>query len=283
MESVYIDLYFLVNVSMDFLCITVTAALMHRSIKRWRALVAALLGGGYAVTILLVGVWGVIGFFTDALAALGLCAVVFWRRGERFLALVRSALILWLTSGVLGGLMTALYALLNRLELPLEALEGDGLSAWTFALVSAVAGLLTAKGGRLFGRARRAKTATVHVRLYGKEVELRAMVDTGNLLSDPISGRSVMLAELNALQEVLPVALWRACQNGRYADWLDSAAHATGTRLIPTRSAEGEGLLLAVVPEQVRVSMGRETYTANYLLAPKQLGLADFEAILPEG
>ena len=63
--DVYVDLYFLINASMDLLCLAMTAAILHRAAKRWRLLLAAVLGGAYAVGILLAGIGGVTGVLLD--------------------------------------------------------------------------------------------------------------------------------------------------------------------------------------------------------------------------
>ena len=217
MESVYIDLYFLVNVSMDFLCMMIAGVLLHRQAKRRRVLMAAVCGGVYAVAALLLAWDGIFGIFLDTVAAVVMCLIAFGKRKSSFAAVLRIAAVVWVSSLLLGGIMTALFALLNRLDLPLDTLEGDGLSVWTFVLVSAVAGVLTVKSGRWFGLSGRAKSARVEVTLFGNKTVLRAMVDTGNLLCDPVSGKSVIVAELDTLKPILPPRLARACENGDFS------------------------------------------------------------------
>ena len=53
-REVYADLYFLVNASMDLLCMMITAAVLHRRAVRWRALLGAAIGGVYAVAALVI-------------------------------------------------------------------------------------------------------------------------------------------------------------------------------------------------------------------------------------
>ena len=175
-QEVYIDLYFLTNISMDLLCLMITAALLHRHVKRWRALAAAVLGGGYAVAALLLTLGGIAGFLLDIAAAFLMCTVAFYVRKMPLLRLLQCTLVQALVSMMLGGIMTALYACLNRLHLPLEALQGDGLSVWTFALLTAVASIATLRGGRLFGISQKTKSVTVRAVLFGKSVTLSAMV-----------------------------------------------------------------------------------------------------------
>ena len=277
-NEVYADLYFLVNASMDLLCLLITSTLLHRRTRRWRALLGAALGGVYAVAALVLEMGGAWGLLCDAAAALAVCGAVFAGRGSRPSALLQAAAVFALTSVLMGGVMTALFAWLNRLQLPLESLQGDGLSVWMFALLAAVSGVLTLRGGRFLGRSRRTRSVTLLVTLFGKTVSLRAMVDSGNLLRDPVSGRSVIVVEREKLRPVLPPAFFR---EGRR--WIPDHDTARRVRLIPAQTATGPGMLTAFLPEALTVTDRHGSLPSDYLLAPVELGgrAQGFDALIP--
>ncbi len=271
-QEVYVDLYFLINACMDLLCMMLTASLLHRFVRRWRAILASVLGGLYAVAALLLGLHGITGFLLDVGIALAMCAIGFAAKGIPFLRFLRTVPVYLLVSVLLGGVMTALYALLNRLQLPLDSLQGDGVSVWTFALLTAVAGFATAKGGKFLGFSGKTRSMPVRVTLFGKERSLRAMVDSGNLLCDPLSGKSVIVAERQALRPLLPPALYRALESRDPSDWLADPAYATRIRLIPVHTATSKTVLPALIPERVTVTDHDSTYDADYLIALTSLG-----------
>ena len=135
----------------------------------------------------------------------------------------------------------------------------------------------------MFGISQKTKSVTVHAKLLGKEITLRAMVDTGNLLRDPVSGKSVIVADLNRLSPMLPPALLRAYTTGDFSNWLDTYEHARSIRPIPAKTASGSSLLFAIVPDELTVSAGREApYRADYLIAPAPLGESarGFDAVI---
>ncbi len=260
MQEVYADLYFLVNACMDLLCLMISAAVLHRKILRRRALLGAFIGGAYALITLLLGTGGLLGLALDLLAAVGIAATVFGERGMKIPLLLRLSATFALVSALLGGIMTALYAAINRLSLPFSALQGEGLSVWLFAILAVISGALTLRGGRFFGRSHRAKSVTLEVELMGKRALLRAMVDSGNLLRDPVSGRSVIVAEREKLRAILP--------DGLEGDaWMQNTELARRVRLIPTRTATGDGMLRAILPDRLTVTDGRERYSSNDLIA----------------
>lgn len=280
--QVYIDLYVLINFSMDLLCLMIVGSLLHRRVRRRRAIVAAILGGLYSAAALLLTLDGVIGFALDAAVAILLCVIAFHTKGERFRTTLKSAAVFVLTSMLLGGIMTGLYSLLNRLHLPLETLQGDGISVWIFALVTAVAGVLTARGGAFLGFSKKTSHVTVHARLFGRAVVLCAMVDSGNLLRDPISGKSVIVANVERLKPLLPPDLVKALGEGDPTRWLMTHENAKRARPIPTSTATGQSLLLALVPDTLTLTVGKETYPADYLIAPAPLGASaqGFDAVI---
>lgn len=270
-QEVYVDLYFLINAGMDLLCLLISAALLHRPLRRARALLAAALGGAYAVASLLLGFSGPLGFAADCLAALLLCALAFspfsapLRRVPRLVLRLTAVYVLICT--LTGGVMTVLFGLLNRLKLPFDAFEGEGVSVWIFAAVSLAAGLLSAKGGRLLSFLQGRERVTLCAELLGKTVTLCALVDTGNLLRDPVSGKSVIAVEPDALADVLPPTLLRACKSGDCAAWMSDPASAGLVRPIPAHTATGTGLLPAVTPQSLHVIKGKERLPCDHLLA----------------
>lgn len=282
-QDVYIDLYFLINTAMDLICLQMTARLLHRRARRWRMVVGAVLGGVYACVSLLLGLEGVVGFLSDAVVVLLMCAVAFAGRRLSVFRYLQVSAVQLLSSAMLGGIMTALYACLNRLHLPFEILEGDGLSVWGFALLGAIAGILTANGGRLFGFSGRVRSVRVEATVFGRQVELRALVDSGNLLRDPTGGRPVIVADREVLCSVLPQAVAERLRSADPAQWLQNHETACRIRLIPAQGATGNTILPALIPERLRIFEGRNVTDADYLIALAPLGESakGFDAVIP--
>lgn len=283
-KEVYADLYILVNTSMDLLCLMITATLLHRRIVRLRALLGALLGGGYALAVLLCGVNGLPGLLLDVAAACGICAITFAGKGVSAGRLLKNTAVYLLVSVLLGGIMTALYTWLNRLDLPLDFLEEDRLSVWMFALLATVATFMTLRGGRFFGLSAKTRSVTVEAVLFGKPVQLLAMVDSGNLLRDPVSGKSVIVADRSKLERVFPPALLREVGDPLRERWMSDYENAKKIRLIPTRTATGDALLTAVIPDSVTVTDGKEKIPSDYLIAAGRIGerASGFDALIPK-
>ncbi len=280
-QEVYVDLYFLINTCMNLLTLMISATLLHRKVSRWRAWLAAAAGGLWAVVALFSGLEGFWGLLCDAVVIFFMCSAVFATQKTTLKTLLKCTLVGVLTSMILGGVMTALYALFNRINLPLGETQENSGSILIFTLIAALAGLATVQGGRFLGLSKKAKYITVTAELFGKTVTLRAMVDTGNHLREPISGRSVIVAEKARILAALPSSLSAALASASPERWLSDERYATRIRLIPTNTATGKQMLPAILPDKLTLSDGKETYTADYLIAPAPMeSSSDFDAVI---
>ena len=274
-NEVYADLLFLVNFSMDFLCFYLCARLLRRPLSLWRGMLASALGGVYAVAVLFLTVGKVPAFLLDALVCFALCAVAMMGKRERFRSLARLTALYLLISVLLGGVMTALYAQLNRIPGLTDRVESDGISTWLFFGMSVVSAVLTALWGRCFKRSTRKVAVRVTVEMGGRQVALDGMCDSGNLLRDPISGKCVIPAEISRLEGVFPPELLRAAASSSVSEQVAklSGEYAKKVRLIPARTATGERMMLAVSPDCVYIQEqgNEEAHEVSALIAPTKL------------
>ena len=247
MTVVYVDTLFLLNALVDYLLLLCSARLAGEPLERLRFALGAVLGGGYAVAIFLPG----LGFLERPLcrlAAAVLMAVAAFGGGRR---LGRQTAIFFALSCAFAGGVLAISLLggtglsLNRgviysgMDLKMVLLSAAG----CYAALS----LLLQKAGR---HARfTGELKEVRLELGERAVELTALTDTGNTLTDPVPGRGVMVAEGARLEALFPPE-----QRPDGAALRDPAGALEGLtaaggrfRLLPYRSVGVDrGLLLAV-------------------------------------
>ena len=287
--EVYADLLFLVNFSMDFLCFYLCARLLHRPLSLWRGMLASALGGVYAVAVLFLTVGRVPAFLIDALVCVALCAVAMASRREGWRSLLRLSALYLLVSMVLGGVMTALFSQLNRIPGVTDRVSEDGLSTWVFFGIALISAVLTALWGRCFRRTVGKTRVTVIVEQEGKRAELAGIVDSGNLLRDPISGKVVIPANAEQLRGVAPAKLLSIASAIRVSEAVGELPEEMKrrVRLIPARGATGERLMVGWCPEHVYLRQDGETVEREVraLIAPTTLssrrGGTEIAALVP--
>lgn len=247
MTVIYVDTLFLLNALVDYLLLLCAARLAGEPLKRLRFALGAVLGGGYAVAIFLPG----LGFLERPAcrlaAAVLMVLAAFW--GSRRLG--RQVLIFFaLSCAFAGGVMA------------ISMMGGQGLSLNRGVIYSGMdlkIVLLSAAGcyavlSLLLQKAVRHTSFTgelkaVRLELEDRTVELTALTDTGNTLTDPVTGQGVMVAEGERLLPLFAASQCPSVQELRDpAGALERLTGAGGHfRLLPYRAVGVDrGLLLAV-------------------------------------
>lgn len=282
--DVYADLLFLINAVMDGVCFWLAGKVLHRPLRPWRVVLGAALGGIYAVGALLMDVGSTGALVLDAGVCIILCAIVFAGRGIGGMGgFLSTTAVYFLLSMILGGVMTALYYLFNRMGVDqLFSGGGDGPGTWLFAILALLSSGITLWGGRLFKRSGATRACRVTVELDGRRLSLEGMVDTGNLLRDPLSGRAVICGDRRLLEGLLSPALARALRDQSQVASL-SPRDAKRLRLIPAVTATGNGILAGFLPDRLWISetrRGRE-YEREFQAVLTLTELSDTQALVP--
>ena len=178
--------------------------------------------------------------------------------------------------------MTGVFNLLNRLSLPLGEIGNEGASVWILLILAVISGALTLFGGSFFKKKSQIRHAQVEVLAFGREISLGAIVDSGNLLKDPLSGKSVIVADLGTCAPYLPQEIVR-CAKARALYLLSDLTdeYREKIRLIPASTAVGDSVMVAIVPERVIIKDAGGFRASDALIGLSDMDGAPCGAIVP--
>ena len=251
MRVIYLDVLLALNFCMDYCILRAASALGGRPCLMRRLAAAAAVGACYAAGCVLLPAMGALPLRLACCA--GMAAIAFSVRHVRML--VRQTLLVLLVSFVFGGCVFAL-----------EQLSGTSLSAGgaLYAPVSRKTLLVAAAfayglSGLVFrGKARenRPHGETVRLTFGGTVQECYLLVDSGNTLRDPMTGRPVLILTRAAAARLLPEELQflpLLLGKDNAAELVQRAQQAgyTGWRLVSFQSVGGGGLLPCFRPDAV--------------------------------
>lgn len=258
-QTVYLDIFFLINFSMDFLGLFLSGRLLGKRIRLLRIVLAAVIGGVYACISLLFSseIHGLAVFCVDAVICL-LMAFISVLEKKTFRDSFAFALVFGAVSILLGGAMTALFNLFNKIgfdRLFGDSSQGDGISVWFFLFLAVFSALFTAIGSKALKRKMMRKKGKLNIKYKGKSISLFCICDNGNLLREPISRLPCIVVDPDAVAGIFSSNLIRAAKSGDFLclDGYDSAK----IRLIPTATATGETMLLGMRVDSVSLDMGK--------------------------
>ena len=185
---VYLDVLFFTNVLMDWITLLAAARLGGAKVRQGRLALASLLGGVYAAGAALLPLLAALP--VRVLAGVALCLAAFC--GER--ALLRLGGLYFLTAAAFAGLAAALGAVSER-----RLLFGAGyyfavplrLLLLAAALGYTLSGILL-RGDAKHGSIRR-DIRPLTICFSGRERRVRVLEDTGHSLTEPVSGKPVLI------------------------------------------------------------------------------------------
>ena len=190
--EVFLDVLFVMNLLMDYFLLRLTCRLIHSSATRWRSLLGALIG---AVGICLIALWPGSRILNTILVhvVINTLMVRFGCNLKTVREILKGVLILYICSFLLGGMMLFWQSRMEMREIKIVLLAGS------------ISYLFLAAGIRVYTRKEKKENCTYQVCLYegDKSREGKALLDTGNGLTDPVSGKPVNVIRREMLNGLL--------------------------------------------------------------------------------
>lgn len=252
----YLDSYLLLNFLMDGAALLITACILNCRIKWWRLLIAALLGAACSLFPVIWAGWGlipgVLGFLPMDLVAFS------WERPRRFLVI---CLFQILSSLVLGGTVEAIYYYAAKSDAPHRVTPG----IFLFCLCLGLGAF------SLWGKSARRRlescVVSVTIRRGDHRADLYALVDSGCLLREPVSGDPVILLKADAARDLFTPGELCAFKGGDPAAGLPLLA-------VPVKTASGGGVLFGFRP--TRICLHHKAFKKAYRETDRAVVALDF-------
>ena len=228
MQVIYIDTIFFTNLIINYFLLLGTAKICGVSTLRSRLWLGAACGAVYAVLCVFLPLKNALVIVPVAaamlLSAFGLKRLAGGRR------LLRVALVFFALSACAAGAVTAINLLGDGKQHPVSL----RVLIISFGACYLVTTLIFRRAGREAG-----DLCEVKIEAFGRAVTLRALVDTGNSLTDPLSGAKVCVVSLCDILPIIPDHQKRR---------LEDAARGGNTSSLLTLNSQFDGITFRLVP-----------------------------------
>ena len=203
--TVYLDVILIENLCMNYIILFATGYIMKLKIKHLRIILSSLIGGVYAI----ISYMDIIPVYSTLIAkvilSISMIYIAYYPKNIRLC--LKELLLFYLVSFVFGGCAFALLYIIK----PQNILMKNGVYIGTYpikvAIIGALVGfILTYLAFRLIKGKITKKSVFYEITIFFKDktVEVTAMLDTGNLLKDPISQMPVVLVQKDKLYKIIP-------------------------------------------------------------------------------
>ena len=282
-QTVYADVLFAVNFSMDFLALYVTDFLLKLKFNVKRCVLAAMIGAIYgvvSVTLQLGTFWsllstGVVGF--------AMCLLL---NGFVGLKMLTKEMVVFLCANmIIGGGMTVVYGYFNAhggadnilIYGNPETVE-EQLPLAIFTVASLVITLIAVIFSRGISKNASVKRAVLEIEHKQKNIKVTALVDSGNLLTEPISGLPVIIIQKDVAQRLLDGIILETL-TALTVPKLGNPSEKI--RFILYESVSGKGMMGVFKPEKIMINgVASDCWVAISNKSDGRLNIID-EAIVP--
>ena len=203
--TIYIDVVFLENLVMNSIILVASGIILKKKMKWIRIILASSLGAIYTI----IGYISVLEIYSNLILKVILSILIIYIafNPQTVKQLWKDVLIFYLTSFVFGGVAFALIYVVK----PQDILMKNGLFLGTYplktVLLAAIVAFIIIIAAFAIVKTKFSKKdmfCDVEVELNNKKIKTRAMIDTGNLLKEPITNTPVIVLEHTLLYECVP-------------------------------------------------------------------------------
>ena len=203
--TIYIDVVLIENIIMNSIILYATAIVIKDKQQLGRIIIASILGAIYSI----IAYVSILEIYSNIILKFILSIIIFYiaYNPQNIKQLGKNIVIFYLVSFVFGGATFALFYIIK----PQEILMKNGLFLGTYplksvmlaAIISFMIIIVTFKIVKT-KISKKDMFCEIEVAINKKEIKAKAMIDTGNLLKEPITNTPVVILEHTLLYEYIP-------------------------------------------------------------------------------
>ena len=271
--TIYIDVVLFENLIMNYIILLATGIILKIKIKHLRLIIASLIGAIYSIF----GYISNIKAYSNMILKIILSIIIIYvaYNPQDVKKMWKELLVFYLTSFAFGG---AAFALIYIVK-PQDILMKNGLFLGTYPLktviLAAIVAFILIIGVFKIVKSKISKKdmfKDIKINIEGKEVQVKAMVDTGNMLKEPISGKPVIVVEHTLLYDILPKEILNNLEKilgGDIESLPDEIKNKYISKLkfIPFSSlGKQNGMLIGITPTYVEVMQEENTKKEDVII-----------------
>lgn len=263
MPVIYIDILFLINFILDSGLLFITGRLSGKTPHPLRILPGGAFGGIYSCSVFFVNLPFSSSFFIKLLAAAIMILITFYPFSKKEFA--RLLINFYIQTFLLGGMLSATFYFSGRPAVmsnniyyfPFSTLQ---LFCLSIPLITLLAFHWKKSKNRLLSYG---KYCTVTISHDGKSLITEGLIDSGCSLSDPLSGKPVIILNASLSEKIFDSTQTNLIKNHQLAELL-----INGFRLIPYSTvSSADGNMAGFTPDSCEININGRNFNCDCVIA----------------
>lgn len=263
--TIYIDVVLIENLIMNYIILLATGMILKIKIKHIRLIIGSLLGAIYTI----IGYIGILEIYSSFILKIILSIMIVYIAyyPQSLKKMWKELLFFYLTSFVFGGVAFSLIYIVK----PQEIIMKNGLFLGTYPLKTVILGAIVAfviiiTSFKIIKNkiSKKDLICEITVEIENREITTKALIDTGNMLKEPITNTPVVVIEHTLLYDVIPKEILNHLEEIIGGDFEKipediKNKYVSKLKLIPYSSlGKQNGMLLGIKAKKLTIVKGEE-------------------------
>lgn len=259
--TIYIDIVLIENLCMNYIILFTTGYILKIKMNHIRLIIAGLLGGIYSI----LAYTQILKIYSNIVMKIILSIVMVYigYNAKNIKTLIKQIILFYLVSFIFGGCAIALLYFIK----PQEILSKNGMLIGTYpikvALLGGIVGFVITQIAFKVVKRRISKNdifCEITIFIENKSIKAKAIIDTGNMLKDPLTKIPVIVVEKELMYKIIPNDILDNLDKIVGGDATDkiyeNVEYMSKFRVIPfTSLGKQNGLLLGIRADKVVIQI----------------------------
>ena len=263
--TVYVDVIFLENIIINYIILYVTGIISRTNIKQLKILLGSIIGATYAIIYYILNLKIYSSFIIKIILSIIIIYVSF--NPKKFKILFKQVILFYLISFVFAGATIGIIYMVNFQNITIQ----NGVLVGNYTIRTILIGIIIAYFLVMIGEkiiktkfSKKDMICDIEVNFENKKIKTKALIDTGNMLKEPITNTSVIVLEYTLFYDIIPKPILDNLENILGGDLSKipkdlQTEYISKFRVIPFSSlGKQNGILLGVKGENLIVNINEE-------------------------
>jgi len=198
---IYIDIIFIENIIMNTIILYATAIILKQKVKNIRLIISAVIGSIYSILMYITKLTIYSSIISKFILSVVMAYVAFKPNDVK--KIFKQIIIFYLTSFVFGGVALNLIYFLRPENINIK----NGLFTGAFIIIKISIKIIKTKFNT------KNMYCDINLKINEKQIATKAMIDTGNLVKEPITNTPVVIVEESLLEGIIPKEILKNLEN----------------------------------------------------------------------
>lgn len=258
--TIYLDVIFLENMVINYIILYATGVVLKERIKQSRLIMGSTIGAIYSIIYYLFKLKIYSGLLIKIILSIVIIYVSF--NSNNLKDLLKKILLFYLASFVFGGAVIAIIYMVNSQNVTIQ----NGVLVGNYTIKTILIGIVVAYFTIIIAFKliktkilKKDLICDISIMINNKEIKTKALIDTGNLLKDPITQIPVIVIEHTLLYDVLPKEILNNIEKILGGDFSKISneikdKYFSKLKVIPFSSlGKSNGMLLGIIGENLNI------------------------------